>query len=55
MTTTYKATPSELRLLTKEISQMNLFDEEEDIIFQQDFKRGVKICSKCKKTLINSN
>jgi hypothetical protein len=49
MTTTYKellqqgvinnkATLGELRLLlTKEISQMNLFDEEEDIIFQQDF------------------
>ena len=31
--------------------QMNLFNEREDIVFQQDFELGVKICTHCKKEL----
>ena len=34
----------------KEI-QINLFNEIKDITFEQDYKKGVKICSKCKRTL----
>ena len=31
--------------------QISLFNETEEPAFKQDFDKGVKICSKCKKTL----
>ena len=31
--------------------QLNLFNEKKEVVFKQDFERGVKICSTCKKTL----
>tara|TARA_E500000318_G_C3409644_1_gene153054 strand:+ start:65 stop:544 length:480 start_codon:yes stop_codon:yes gene_type:complete len=33
------------------INQINLFNEVEEPAFKQDFEKGVKICSKCKRTL----
>tara|TARA_R110000803_G_scaffold165957_1_gene229350 strand:+ start:43 stop:504 length:462 start_codon:yes stop_codon:yes gene_type:complete len=32
-------------------NQLGLFNEIKEIVFKQDFERGVKICSKCKETL----
>ena len=31
--------------------QMSLFNEKEDIVFQQDFELGIKVCTHCKKEL----
>jgi len=33
------------------MTQLSLFDEKNDPIFQQDFEKGVKFCNTCKKDL----